>query len=92
MKVVWDEPKRLANLAKHGLDFAHFEEGFDFDTAIQLPAHPSPTGRERFRLVGWLFDELVVVAVMSPLGTEALSIVSLRHAKETEGERHVEGS
>lgn len=22
MKIVWDEPKRLANLAKHQLDFA----------------------------------------------------------------------
>jgi len=22
MKVLWDEPKRLANLDKHGLDFA----------------------------------------------------------------------
>ena len=26
MKIVWDEPKRLANLDKHGLDFADLNE------------------------------------------------------------------
>ena len=28
MKIVWDEPKRLANLEKHGLDFADLTEVF----------------------------------------------------------------
>jgi uncharacterized DUF497 family protein len=28
MKIVWDEPKRLANLDKHGLDFADLNETF----------------------------------------------------------------
>jgi uncharacterized protein (DUF4415 family) len=28
MKIVWDEPKRLANLDKHGLDFADLNEAF----------------------------------------------------------------
>lgn len=38
MRIVWDEPKRLANLDKHGLDFADFNETF-FDTALVLPSH-----------------------------------------------------
>jgi hypothetical protein len=28
MKILWDEPKRLANLAKHSLDFADLDESF----------------------------------------------------------------
>jgi uncharacterized DUF497 family protein len=40
MKIVWDEPKRLANLDKHGLDFADLNETF-FDTALVLPLTPS---------------------------------------------------
>jgi len=28
MKIVWDEPKRLANLDKHGLDFADLNETY----------------------------------------------------------------
>jgi uncharacterized DUF497 family protein len=26
MKILWDEPKRLANIKKHGLDFADLNE------------------------------------------------------------------
>jgi uncharacterized protein len=36
LEIVWDEPKRLANLDKHGLDFADLNETF-FDTALVLP-------------------------------------------------------
>jgi uncharacterized DUF497 family protein len=28
VKIVWDEPKRLANLEKHGLDFADLDEAY----------------------------------------------------------------
>jgi uncharacterized DUF497 family protein len=38
MQIVWDEPKRLANLDKHGLDFADLNETF-FDSALVLPSH-----------------------------------------------------
>jgi len=38
MKIVWDEPKRLANLDKHGLDFADLNETF-FDNALVVPSH-----------------------------------------------------
>ncbi len=37
MQVVWDEPKRLANIDKHGLDFADLSEAF-FADALILPA------------------------------------------------------
>ena len=77
--IVYDEPKRLANLDKHGLDFAAFETSFSWHDAVVLPARPSRTGRERLRLVGRIDGDLVV-AVVSPLGSEALSLVSLRRA------------
>jgi hypothetical protein len=32
--ITWDEPKRLQNLAKHGLDFAEFEVGFEMESAV----------------------------------------------------------
>jgi uncharacterized DUF497 family protein len=88
MRIVFDEPKRVANLDKHGLDMADFQEGFDFATAIEFEARASRTGRSRFSLIGYLNGALVVVAIVSPLGSEALSLVSLRPAKITERKRY----
>lgn len=47
MIFICGEPKRLANLAKHGFDLAEFEEAFDFDRYAVLPIKPSHTGRIR---------------------------------------------
>jgi uncharacterized protein len=44
MRIVWDEPKRLANLAKHGLDFQELDHGFDFAEAIIRPRGRAATG------------------------------------------------
>ncbi|GJD94804.1 BrnT family toxin [Methylobacterium iners] len=82
--IVWDEAKRIANLAKHGLDFAVFEDSFDFETSVNRPARPSRTGRLRTKLIGMLEGRLVVAAIVSPLGTEALAIISLRRASASE--------
>ena len=80
MRIVFDESKRLSNPQKHGLDMADFSDGFDFGSAIEFAAHESRTGRSRFSLIGSLNGALVVVAILSPLGSEALSLVSLRPA------------
>jgi uncharacterized protein len=61
--VTWDEPKRLANLERHGLDFAAFEEGFSWDDHVVLPTDPSRTGRIREQLIGLLDGELMVSAI-----------------------------
>jgi uncharacterized DUF497 family protein len=84
MFIIWDEPKRLANLHKHGLDFADVEDGFDFDNALALEAVTRGAGRQRVRLIGTLFGEIVVAVIVSPLGREALSVVSLRPASKKE--------
>ena len=84
MSITWDESKRLANIDKHGLDFADLETGFDFVNALARPVRSSLTGRARLQLIGTFFDELVVAIVVSPLGDEALSIISLRPASVKE--------
>ena len=83
MLILWDEPKRLANLAKHGLDFETFEESFDFRGAVAVPTTQSRTGRTREMLIG-VMGGRVVVAIVSPLGREAISLVSLRCADPAE--------
>ena len=65
MMIVFDEVKRAAKLRKHRIDFADFEAGFDFASAIELEACTSRTGRARFSLVGELNGEIVVVAIRS---------------------------
>ncbi|WP_342152893.1 BrnT family toxin [Methylorubrum sp. SB2] len=84
MQIVWDEPKRETNLAKHGLDFAAFADGFDFDGAVVVAASPSAFGSTRIKLLGEFEGRLIVAAVVAPLGSEALSLVSLRPASRKE--------
>jgi uncharacterized DUF497 family protein len=86
MKIVWDEPKREANIDTHGLDLAD-AESFDWETAIVVPGHRGKGTRPRFRAVGRLGNELVTL-VFSPLGAEAISVVSLRPASRAERKLH----
>ena len=86
MKIVWDEPKRQANIETHGLDLAD-AESFDWDTALVVPGHADKSGRPRFRAIGWLGHDLVTL-VFSPLGKEAVSIISLRPASRAERKLH----
>ncbi|KPH09339.1 hypothetical protein CO657_18545 [Rhizobium acidisoli] len=37
MEIVWDEPKRIANIEKHGLDFADLTFEF-FLSSVVVPA------------------------------------------------------
>ena len=78
MRFVWDEPKRLSNQAKHELDFADIEIGFDWASASITPMKDG-----RFKAVGKMNDKNVVV-IFAPLGGEALSIISLRPASRKE--------
>ena len=78
MKIVWDEPKRLANIAKHdGLDFADLDESF-FERSIVV------LGRgNRLIAVGRLANGVVVVVFVT-LGSEGVSIISMRPANRKE--------
>lgn len=77
MKIVWDEPKRLANIEKHGLDFANLSLEFFLGATI-LPAKNG-----RYQAIGRLDDGTIAV-IFATLGSEALSVISMRPARKDE--------
>lgn len=83
MLIVWDEPKRLENLRVHRLDFAHARDRFEFADALIRPSYAGARGEPRFAATGLLDGDLVTL-VFSLLGSEALSLISLRRASRKE--------
>jgi len=77
MKIVWDEPERLANLDKHGLDFADLNETF-FEKAMVLPSRNKAKRRVAVGV------SIRVVVVFARLGREGVSIISMRPASRNE--------
>jgi uncharacterized DUF497 family protein len=80
MKIVWDEPKRLLNIANHAMDFADLDVAF-FRTAVFFPAK-----HRRLIAIGRLGNGVATV-VFIMLGTEALSVISMRPASRKERSR-----
>lgn len=80
MRITWDERKRVSNLDKHGLDFASLSEEF-FQRADIGEAKNG-----RFAALGRL-SEGVVLVVFALLGTEAISVISMRPASKKERNR-----
>jgi uncharacterized DUF497 family protein len=80
---LWDEAKREANLAKHGLDFS------DADLVLESPyamVMDSPRrGEARKLALAYVFEDLSVLAVAFVPG-EPHRIVSFRPAKQKERE------
>lgn len=77
MIIVWDEPKRSRNIEVHGWDFA------DLTLEFFLDALTESTRDGRFKAVG-LFEDVVIAVVFKPLGSEAISVISMRHASKKE--------
>lgn len=75
--IVWDEPKRQTNLSRHGLDFADLDEWFFLD-AVTVP-----TKGNRHMAIGRLNDGTIAV-VFAVLGTEGVSVISMRPASRKE--------
>lgn len=80
MEIIWDERKRTSNLAKHGYDFADLS-GVFFETATELGTYG---GR---RLAIGRFGTGSIVVVYRPLGSEAISVISMRPADRKERSR-----
>jgi uncharacterized protein len=85
VKITWGEPKRLANLEKHRLDFADLNETV-FNTALVLPSHNST---KRWVAIG-VDIRGVIVVVFARLGREGVSIVSMRPASRNERKLYAE--
>ena len=78
MRIVWDEPKRLANIDKHdGIDLAEVTEEFLNEAKL----FPAKLGR--IAAVGLHRDRLMT-AIVEPLGTEAMAVISFRTASKKE--------
>ncbi len=77
MIIVWDEPKRRQNLARHGLDFADLTPEF-FLGSLVVPAHSG-----RYKAMGRLEDNTIAV-VFARRGTEGVSVMSMRPASQKE--------
>ncbi|MGV3490913.1 MAG: BrnT family toxin [Devosia sp.] len=80
MKIVWDEPKRLSNLERRGLDFAALDIEFFAEAVIFTAKHDR-------RLAVGKFDGVVIAVVFRWLGTEGISIISMRRANRNERSR-----
>ena len=77
MKIVYDENKRLSNIRKHGFDFADVTlDFFEFSTIV-------PVKSGRFMAIGAIGNGILAV-VFVILGTEGLSIISMRRASKKE--------
>jgi uncharacterized DUF497 family protein len=74
---VWDELKRRANIAGHGMDFADLDEAF-FEGSVIVPAKSG-----RMIAVGRHHCG-IILGVFVALGTEGLSVVSMRPASRRE--------
>lgn len=77
LMIVWDEPKRELNLSKHGLDFANLDEEF-FLASLVVPAKEG-----RHMAIGHLADGTIAVVFVT-LGTEGVSVISMRPASQKE--------
>ena len=77
MKIVWDEPKRVANMAKHGLNFADLDETF-FESAVLRPAP-----KNRYKPIGKNMHGVISV-IFAALGAEGISVISMRPARKDE--------
>jgi len=77
VEILSDEPKRLSNIARHGLEFAGLTVGF-FETAIIMAAKDN-----RLKAIGTLDDGTIVV-IVARLGREAVSVISMRPANRSE--------
>lgn len=78
MKLTFDPIKRTRNIAKHGgLDFADLTVDF-FAVSVIVPAKGA-----RLMAIGAFQDDVIAV-VFARLGSEAISVISMRPASRKE--------
>jgi uncharacterized DUF497 family protein len=81
----WDEEKRAANLAKHGIDFAEVVR-IDLGSAAIVPDRRHDYGEARFRAYARVDGAGRVLAFTWRDGR--IRVISLRRAREREMTRH----
>ncbi len=79
MQIVWDETKLVRNLEKHGFDFSALDLDF-FKTAVIIPAKS-----QRMKAIN-VFNDKVIVVIFYLLGSQGISIISMRPVSRAERE------
>ena len=84
--LIWDEAKREANLAKHGLDFA--DAAWVLESDIRLDVIVVRKDEERTQSFAYVFDRLAVLTLVHMARETATRIISFRPASEEESETY----
>ncbi len=86
MRFEWDEDKRLANIARHGIDFVRAKEIWQ-GPVLEVPSPQSEHGEERFLAIGSV--EGRVITVVFTWRGESRRIISARAARKHERENYL---
>jgi uncharacterized DUF497 family protein len=86
-QIEWDENKRHANLAKHGIDFLDVAEIFSDPRRRTFRSHHPPDER-RYVTLGLLRHRLI--AVIWTMRGDKLRVISMRRARRNESKRYEE--
>jgi hypothetical protein len=79
MRFEWDENKRLANIRKHGFDFADISSIFDSDT-VTVEDDRYNYGEQRFMTLAFLQGR--IIAVVHTENDDLVRIISVRKASK----------
>ena len=82
MQFEWDEAKRIANLAKHGIDFVDAPEMFQGPMLVRSDERKN-YGEPRWQGLGLVQARLMVVAY-TKRDSNTIRIISLRKANSRE--------
>jgi uncharacterized protein len=80
----WNDPKRITNLEKHGLDFFDVAAVFEAPHAVVPSTHES---EQRFLAVGVLQGRFVTVVYT--MRNTAFRIISFRRSRHEEKQRYL---
>lgn len=84
MRLIWDEAKRQANLAKHGLDFSG--AGEVLDSRYRLDIAVRRAGEHRVMSISYALGCLAVLTVVHTGRDGATRVISFRRASREERE------
>ena len=87
-RLIWDETKRIANLGKHGLDFA--QAHWVLDSAYRMDLESVRKGELRLQSVSYVLNVLAVLTVVHTDRDGAARVISFRPASGEECEAYYE--
>jgi uncharacterized DUF497 family protein len=85
--LLWDENKRKANIADHGVDFAGCDAIFD-NPVVGWEDAREVYGEQRINILGWLRGRVMQLTYTDD--GEVMRVISLRDAEKHEVRRYVQ--